>query len=200
MFGDVRRSGRRGDRCPPETAQRDKEYFQTKTDDLQRADRHDRSRRSSPQLDQDAAREEIRDIVDEIISLKNVGDVDLRAGGHCSRTSATTFSAMVRSSRCWRATTSPTSWSTAPTAPSSKSRGKVQLTNIRFRDNAQLMNICQRIVSQVGRRVDESSPICDARLPDGSPRQRHRAAARHRRRRAHDPEVQEGQADARSSW
>jgi pilus assembly protein CpaF len=46
--------------------------------------------------------------------------------------------------------------------------GKVQLTNIRFRDNQQLMNICQRIVSQVGRRVDESSPICDARLPDGS--------------------------------
>jgi Flp pilus assembly CpaF family ATPase len=30
------------------------------------------------------------------------------------------------------------------------------------------MNICQRIVSQVGRRVDESSPICDARLADGS--------------------------------
>ncbi|CAN1484799.1 CpaF Flp pilus assembly protein, ATPase CpaF [Rhabdaerophilaceae bacterium] len=46
--------------------------------------------------------------------------------------------------------------------------GKIQLTNIRFRDNAQLMNICQRIVSQVGRRVDESSPICDARLHDGS--------------------------------
>jgi pilus assembly protein CpaF len=46
--------------------------------------------------------------------------------------------------------------------------GKIQLTGIRFRDNAQLMNICQRIVSQVGRRVDESSPICDARLLDGS--------------------------------
>ncbi len=46
--------------------------------------------------------------------------------------------------------------------------GKIQLTNVRFRDNQQLMNICQRIVSQVGRRVDESSPICDARLPDGS--------------------------------
>ncbi|MCA3661815.1 MAG: CpaF family protein [Methylobacterium sp.] len=46
--------------------------------------------------------------------------------------------------------------------------GKIQLTNVRFRDNAQLMNICQRIVSQVGRRVDEASPICDARLPDGS--------------------------------
>src|SRR3954471_18415739 len=47
-------------------------------------------------------------------------------------------------------------------------QGKIQLTNVRFRDNQQLMNICQRIVSQVGRRVDESSPICDARLPDGS--------------------------------
>jgi pilus assembly protein CpaF len=46
--------------------------------------------------------------------------------------------------------------------------GKMQKTNIRFRDNQQLMNICQRIVSQVGRRVDEASPICDARLLDGS--------------------------------
>jgi pilus assembly protein CpaF len=46
--------------------------------------------------------------------------------------------------------------------------GKVEPVAIRFADNAQLMNICQRIVSQVGRRVDESSPICDARLPDGS--------------------------------
>ena len=46
--------------------------------------------------------------------------------------------------------------------------GQIELTDIRFRDNAQLMNICQRIVSAVGRRVDESSPICDARLLDGS--------------------------------
>jgi pilus assembly protein CpaF len=46
--------------------------------------------------------------------------------------------------------------------------GKMQKTSVRFSDNQQLMNICQRIVSQVGRRVDESSPICDARLPDGS--------------------------------
>ena len=46
--------------------------------------------------------------------------------------------------------------------------GKVQKTGVRFADNSQLMNVCQRIVSQVGRRVDESSPICDARLPDGS--------------------------------
>ena len=46
--------------------------------------------------------------------------------------------------------------------------GRMQKTDIRFRDNRQLMNICQRIVSQVGRRVDEASPICDARLLDGS--------------------------------
>lgn len=46
--------------------------------------------------------------------------------------------------------------------------GRVQRTGVRFRDNEQLLNICQRIVSQVGRRVDESSPICDARLADGS--------------------------------
>ncbi len=46
--------------------------------------------------------------------------------------------------------------------------GKVVLTDVRFRDNAHLMNICQKIVSAVGRRVDEASPICDARLADGS--------------------------------
>ena len=46
--------------------------------------------------------------------------------------------------------------------------GKIQKVDIQFRDNGHLMNICQRIVSLVGRRVDESSPICDARLPDGS--------------------------------
>lgn len=46
--------------------------------------------------------------------------------------------------------------------------GITEETNIRFRDNEQLLNICQRMVSQVGRRVDESSPICDARLLDGS--------------------------------
>ena len=44
----------------------------------------------------------------------------------------------------------------------------VQQSDIRFRDNTQLLNICQRIVSRVGRRVDETAPICDARLPDGS--------------------------------
>ncbi|MBM3580469.1 MAG: CpaF family protein, partial [Alphaproteobacteria bacterium] len=39
--------------------------------------------------------------------------------------------------------------------------GKIELTDIKFRDNTQLMNICQRIVQAVGRRVDEASPICD---------------------------------------
>ena len=46
--------------------------------------------------------------------------------------------------------------------------GKIQMTDIRFRDNRQLLEICQRMVSKVGRRVDEASPICDARLLDGS--------------------------------
>jgi pilus assembly protein CpaF len=49
-----------------------------------------------------------------------------------------------------------------------ETKGKIELTDIRFRDNEQLINICQRIVSAVGRRVDEASPICDARLADGS--------------------------------
>jgi pilus assembly protein CpaF len=47
-------------------------------------------------------------------------------------------------------------------------RGKIELTSVAFEDNAHLLNICNRIVSRVGRRVDEASPICDARLQDGS--------------------------------
>ncbi|MFN7114797.1 MAG: CpaF family protein [Alphaproteobacteria bacterium] len=46
--------------------------------------------------------------------------------------------------------------------------GKIQRASIEFRDNQHLLTICQRIVGVIGRRVDESSPICDARLPDGS--------------------------------
>ncbi len=46
--------------------------------------------------------------------------------------------------------------------------GKIQKEDIQFRDNQHLTTICQRIVGAIGRRVDESSPICDARLPDGS--------------------------------
>ncbi|MBX3501766.1 MAG: CpaF family protein [Alphaproteobacteria bacterium] len=49
-----------------------------------------------------------------------------------------------------------------------ETKGKLQLTDVIFDDNAHLLNICNRIVSKVGRRVDESSPICDARLLDGS--------------------------------
>jgi pilus assembly protein CpaF len=46
--------------------------------------------------------------------------------------------------------------------------GKIEKAEIEFRDNAHLVTIAQRIVGAIGRRVDESSPICDARLPDGS--------------------------------
>ena len=46
--------------------------------------------------------------------------------------------------------------------------GKLELTEVQFNDDAHLMNIIDRIVSAVGRRVDESSPMVDARLKDGS--------------------------------
>lgn len=47
-------------------------------------------------------------------------------------------------------------------------KGKLELTNITFQDDKHLLNIIERIVSRVGRRVDESSPMVDARLADGS--------------------------------
>jgi pilus assembly protein CpaF len=47
-------------------------------------------------------------------------------------------------------------------------RGKLELTNITFTNDAHLLNIIDRIVSAVGRRIDESSPMVDARLKDGS--------------------------------
>jgi pilus assembly protein CpaF len=47
-------------------------------------------------------------------------------------------------------------------------RGKLELTDIRFNSDAHLINIIDRIVSAVGRRIDESSPMVDARLKDGS--------------------------------
>ncbi|MFV1964590.1 MAG: CpaF family protein [Pirellulaceae bacterium] len=47
-------------------------------------------------------------------------------------------------------------------------RGKLEKTSVEFRDNRHLLQIIDRIVSKVGRRVDEVSPMCDARLPDGS--------------------------------
>jgi len=101
-------------------------------------------------LDADSAREEIRDIVNEIIAIKNIvmsisEQEDLLARDEIA-------DIMVNGSGTVYIEVG----------------GKIQKTGIRFRDNQQLLNICQRIVSQVGRRVDESSPICDARLPDGS--------------------------------
>ena len=47
-------------------------------------------------------------------------------------------------------------------------RGKLELTDVVFNDDAHLMKIIDKIVSRVGRRIDESSPMVDARLPDGS--------------------------------
>jgi pilus assembly protein CpaF len=47
-------------------------------------------------------------------------------------------------------------------------RGKMEKTEVKFRDNDHLLQIIDRIVSKVGRRVDETSPMVDARLPDGS--------------------------------
>ncbi len=46
--------------------------------------------------------------------------------------------------------------------------GKLSLTGVRFKDNAHLLHIIEKIVSQVGRRIDEAQPIVDARLSDGS--------------------------------
>jgi pilus assembly protein CpaF len=47
-------------------------------------------------------------------------------------------------------------------------RGKLELTGVSFRDNAHVMSVATRIVTQVGRRIDESTPLVDARLQDGS--------------------------------
>ncbi|WP_264046237.1 CpaF family protein [Methylobacterium flocculans] len=118
-------------------------------------------------LDAESAREEIRDIVSEIIGLKNIvlsiaeqeellDDIcnDVLGYGPLEPLLARDDIADIMVNGANRAFI--------------EVGGKIQLTNVRFRDNQQLMNICQRIVSQVGRRVDEASPICDARLPDGS--------------------------------
>ena len=46
--------------------------------------------------------------------------------------------------------------------------GKLQMTNVTFHDDTQLNNVIERILSPIGRRIDESSPLVDARLADGS--------------------------------
>jgi pilus assembly protein CpaF len=118
-------------------------------------------------LDADSAREEIRDIVNEIIGIKNIvmsiseqeellDDIcnDVLGYGPLEPLLARDDIADIMVNG------SGTTYIEVA--------GLIQKTGIRFRDNQQLLNICQRIVSQIGRRVDESSPICDARLPDGS--------------------------------
>ena len=47
-------------------------------------------------------------------------------------------------------------------------KGKLELTDVVFKDNQHVQNIATRIVTRIGRRIDESSPLCDARLEDGS--------------------------------
>ncbi len=158
--------GEGGKAQPVEIGGRTDEYFQTKTTIFNALiDTIDLSQLA--QLDTEAAAEEIRDIVNEIISIKNVQmsiaeqeallqDIcnDVLGYGPLEPLLARDDIADIMvngSSRVFI-----------------EVGGKIQLTNVRFRDNSQLMNICQRIVSQVGRRVDEASPICDARLPDGS--------------------------------
>ena len=161
---------RRGDEVvdvrSPEAAQRDKEYFQTKSAIFNALiDSIDLSQLAT--MEQESAREEIRDIVAEIIALKSIvmsiseqedllEDIcnDVLGYGPLEPLLARDDIADIMvngSQKCYI-----------------EVGGKVRLTNVRFRDEAHLMNVCQRIVSQVGRRVDESSPICDARLPDGS--------------------------------
>ena len=119
------------------------------------------------QLDRGAVRDEIRDIVNEIITLKDVvmsiaeqeellEDIcnDVLGYGPLEPLLARDDIADIMVN--------------GANTTFIEVGGKMQKTGVRFRDNAQLLNICQRIVSQVGRRVDEASPICDARLPDGS--------------------------------
>jgi pilus assembly protein CpaF len=47
-------------------------------------------------------------------------------------------------------------------------KGKLTLTDVKFRDNSHVMAVATRIVTNVGRRIDETTPLCDARLADGS--------------------------------
>ena len=49
-----------------------------------------------------------------------------------------------------------------------ENKGKLTLSDVQFRDNAHVLSIATRIVTAIGRRIDESSPLCDARLMDGS--------------------------------
>ncbi len=150
----------------PEIRIKSEEYYDVKTQVFSALiDTIDLSQLSK--LDNDGAREEIRDIVNDIVAIKSIvmsiseqeellADIcnDILGYGPLEPLLERDDIAdiMVNGAK----------------STFIEVDGKVEKTNVRFRDNDQLMNICQRIVSQVGRRVDESSPICDARLADGS--------------------------------
>jgi pilus assembly protein CpaF len=55
-----------------------------------------------------------------------------------------------------------------PTSVYAEIKGKLQLTDVTFRDDEHVLQVIEKIVSPIGRRIDESSPMVDARLPDGS--------------------------------
>ncbi|MEO1700758.1 MAG: CpaF family protein [Pseudomonadota bacterium] len=145
---------------------RDESYYDTKTQVFSALiETIDLSQLSK--LDAESAREEIRDIVNDIIAIKNYAmsiaaqeelleDIcnDVLGYGPLEPLLARDDIADIMIN--------------GPEHAYIEVEGKVQRADIRFRDSQQLLSICQRIVSQVGRRVDEASPICDARLADGS--------------------------------
>lgn len=118
-------------------------------------------------LDPAAAREELRDVANEIFSIKNIvlsmaeqeqmlDDIcnDILGFGPLEPLLARDDIADIMVN--------------GPNQAFIEVNGRIEAVNLRFRDGAHLLNVCQRIVAQVGRRIDESSPICDARLLDGS--------------------------------
>ncbi|HML91295.1 CpaF family protein [Methyloceanibacter sp.] len=118
-------------------------------------------------LDAEAAREEIRDIVGEIVAIKNVVMSIAEQEELLEDICNDVLGYGPLEPLLVRDDIADIMINGAETTYIEVG-GKVEAAPVRFASNAQLMNICQRIVSQVGRRVDESSPICDARLPDGS--------------------------------
>jgi pilus assembly protein CpaF len=126
-------------------------------------------------LDPDSAREEIRDIVNDIIAIKNFAmsiseqeelleDIcnDVLGYGPLEPLLARDDIADIMVNGAKQVYI--------------EVNGKVEQTGVRFRDNQQLLNVCQRIVSQVGRRVDESSrsatPACPTAAASTSSRRR----------------------------
>lgn len=118
-------------------------------------------------LDPASAREELRDVANEIFSIKNIvlsmseqeqmlDDIcnDILGLGPLEPLLARDDIADIMVN--------------GPNQAFIEVNGLIEPVNLRFRDGTHLLNICQRIVAQVGRRIDESSPICDARLMDGS--------------------------------